>query len=66
MSYWPEKQTAIGMMLDTNNKIELYHCFDLGYQFNHLINHNPKCSVEIFNQRVNSKNWLNLWPALKV
>jgi uncharacterized protein len=66
MGYWPEKQTAIGVMLDTNEDIVLRHRFDLGLQFNGQIDHNPERSVGVFKTRVASKGWLTSWPALKV
>ena len=65
MGYWPEKQTAIGVMLDDNNHIVLRHKFDLDIQFNGQINHNPARSLEIFKERVTNKGWLTLWPRLQ-
>ena len=65
MTYWPEKQTAIGVMLEENDCIVLRSGFGLAMNFNGQINHNPARSVEIFKHRVNSKGWLDLWPKLQ-
>lgn len=66
MNYWPEKQTSIGVKLDRKGNIVISHCFDLAFQFNGCINHNPARSIQVFNKRVQSKGWLDHWPALKI
>jgi uncharacterized protein len=66
MRYWPEKQTSIGVMLDHNGCVVLKHCFEFSLQFNGHINHNPARSRDVFNNRVLSKGWLEIWPALEV
>lgn len=65
MEHWPEKQTAIGVMLDHSNRIVLRSGFDLDLQFNGQINHNPARSAEVFNTRVARKGWLTTWPKLQ-
>ncbi|MBV1908764.1 MAG: nucleotidyltransferase family protein [Kangiellaceae bacterium] len=65
MSYWPEKQTAIGVKLNKVHRIEIAHCFDLELQFNKKISRNPVRSVKLFEQRVASKKWLQNWPDLE-
>ena len=66
MSYWPEKQTAIAARLNTNNEVELMHCFSLELLFSGKISHNPKRQQAIFDHRVNSKGWLKTWSQLSV
>jgi len=66
MGHWPEKQTSIGVMLDSNDSVSLQHCFELSLQFRGTINHNPARSVEVFNKRVSEKGWLKIWPGLQV
>lgn len=66
MSYWPEKETAIGIRLD---KEQRYQCAaSFGYQslFDLKLTHNPKRCKTVFDQRVSSKGWLNRWPKLTV
>lgn len=66
MRYWPEKQTCIGAKLDHNGDVVLQHCFDLGLQFSGDINHNPARSIDVFEKRVSTKEWLKIWPALQI
>lgn len=66
MGHWPEKQTSIGVMLDSNDSVSLQHCFELSLQFSGTINRNPARSVEVFNKRVSEKGWLKTWPGLQV
>lgn len=66
MSFWPEKQTAIGVKLDAAGKVVVRHCFDLALQFSGAVNRNPKRSMETFNSRVAGKGWLTIWPSLRV
>ncbi len=65
MGHWPEKQTAIGVMLDHDDRLILRSSFDLSLQFNGLINRNPEKSVELFKNRVTKKGWLETWPKLQ-
>lgn len=66
MGYWPEKQTAIGVQIDESHKLILRSRFGLDLQFNGQITHNPARSIEVFNHRVQGKQWLKLWPELQV
>jgi len=66
LSYWPEKQTAIGVMLDDRDHVVLKHCFDLDLQFNETICPNPKRGMAVFEKRLSSKDWLTRWPTLRV
>jgi len=66
MSYWPEKQTSIGVFLNDNGRVVVCSSFDLALNFNNQINRNPTRSIEVFNNRVNSKNLIELWPMLKI
>ena len=66
MTYWPEKETAIGVRLDEKGELELGLAFS---HFNYCaltLTHNPKRAREIFQQRISHKNWLTHWPELKV
>ena len=66
MSYWPEKQTSIGVKLDDQNVIEVQHCFDLALQFSGKVNHNPNREKHIFKKRVMQKSWQGIWPKLEI
>lgn len=66
MSYWPEKETAIGVRKLDCGSIRCVSVFELDSLFNLQITHNPKRSKAIFEYRVNSKGWLDEWPDLEV
>ena len=66
MYFWPEYETAIGVRLTKNNEFKIISPFGIDSLFSGLITRNPKRSVEVFLGRINSKNWLEHWPNLKV
>lgn len=66
MSFWPEKQTCVGAMLNESGALIIRHCFDLNLQFNGEINLNPKRSLTTFQNRIFEKKWLRIWPQLQV
>ncbi|MBU2862817.1 nucleotidyltransferase family protein [Reinekea forsetii] len=66
MSYWPEKQTAVGAYLNSVNDLEIISSFNLSLLFNGEIEYNPARSLDVFNKRVGSKEWLSHWPLLQV
>lgn len=66
MSFWPEKQTAIGVRLNQLSEIEISHCFDLSFQFNGLVEHNPNCPLDVFENRLLDKKWQAFWPGLEI
>ncbi|WP_333912688.1 nucleotidyltransferase family protein [Vibrio coralliirubri] len=64
MSYWPEKETAVAVKQSLNGDIECISSFGLESLFDLQITPNPKRSRDIFDQRVQSKDWLAQWPKL--
>lgn len=66
MRFWPEKQTSIGVKLDSDGGVEVRHCFELDIQFRGVITRNPARSKEIFERRVSTKGWMETWPELTV
>ena len=66
MSYWPEKETAVAIRKIDHNQYECISAFGLDSLFNYCITHNPKRNIDIFEGRLNSKDWLIKWPMLKV
>ncbi len=67
MSFWPEKETAIGVKLvDMDGSIDVVAPFGIKSLYDGLITHNPKRSVDIFKLRIENKQWLRKWPLLKV
>ncbi|MGV2988134.1 nucleotidyltransferase family protein [Vibrio sp. E150_011] len=66
MSYWPEKETAVGIRQVGANKYECISAFGFDSLFNLQITPNPKRSRDVFEQRIHTKNWLTIWPMLRV
>ncbi|QIR14879.1 nucleotidyltransferase family protein [Shewanella aestuarii] len=65
MSYWPEKQTAVGVKLtrpsnmsSLEHQIEVKNFFGLQSLFDLSLSHNPKRDMTVFEQRVEQKRWL--------
>lgn len=66
MEHWPELETAIGARINKAQTIEIVAPFGVDTLFAGLITHNPKRSKAIFDERVKLKNWLTVWPKLKI
>ncbi len=67
MSYWVEVETAIGVRLNADDRLELIAPFGVQSLLAGEITLNskrPKPSV--FNDRIKRKNWLTFWPKLRV
>ena len=66
MSYWPEKETAVGIRKLANGEFECISAFGFDSLFSLQITHNPKRLRSLFEERVTSKKWLQKWRHLKV
>jgi len=66
MSFWPEKETAIGVQLRSNKQIKVLAPFGTRSLFQGMISHNPKRTRSVFLQRVHAKGWLDIWPQLRI
>ncbi|CRY70137.1 nucleotidyltransferase family protein [Yersinia pseudotuberculosis] len=67
ISYWVEIETAIGARLTDEGEIELIAPLGLAALFALTVTLNPKNGeLATFDQRVNSKSWLQHWPNLHV
>jgi len=67
MSYWVEQETAVGVRLNGNGDIEVISAFGLDGLFSRKITPNRKCaSAAEFSARLARKNWLWIWPGLRV
>lgn len=64
MSWWPEQETAVGVKLH-NGELHFVAPFGLARLFNNSITHNRKREVQLFEQRIKKKNWLQHWPKLQ-
>jgi uncharacterized protein len=66
MSFWPEKETAVGIRKAGKTEYECVSAFGFESLFNLEITHNPKRNRDIFERRLKSKDWLAQWPNLTV
>lgn len=66
MRHWPEIETAIAVRLTLQGNVEVCAPFGVQSLFSGFISHNPKRSKVAFESRVAAKNWLAIWPKLKV
>ncbi|WP_418642187.1 nucleotidyltransferase family protein [Vibrio chaetopteri] len=66
MSFWPEKETAVGIRKLAENEFECIAAFGFETLLFGQITHNPKRDRSIFLQRVEEKQWLTKWSQLKV
>jgi hypothetical protein len=66
MSFWPEKETAVGIRKLAENEFECIAAFGFETLLAGHITHNPKRDRNTFLQRVEEKRWLTHWPQLKV
>lgn len=68
MSYWVEQETAVGVRLDHGDCIEVIAAFELDGLFAKRItpNRRKRNSATEFSRRLARKNWLWIWPDLRV
>jgi hypothetical protein len=67
MSYWVEVEAAIGANITGSGEISLIAPFGLEIFFSNSITLNQKrIKRGAFKQRIDDKQWLKLWPKLKI
>lgn len=68
MSYWVEQETAVGVRLNRDDGIEIVTAFGLDGLFARRITPNgrKRNSAIEFSARLTRKNWLWIWPDLRV
>lgn len=75
MSYWPEQETAVAVMLQVGtvtekgkceDEIKLVSVFGLESLFELKLTHNQKRSSAIFETRLADKKWLTHYPKLTI
>jgi len=66
MSFWPEKETAVGARMNADGSLEISAPFGTSSLLAGLISRNSKRDIETFNHRLQSKGWLSKWPRLRV
>lgn len=67
IAHWPETVTAIGVMLDCNNEIQVVSPYGLEDLFYMVVRRAPLFqNKEYYKSRVMSKDWVSQWPLLKI
>jgi len=67
MSYWVEKETAVGATLLPCGQIDVITPFRLDDLFAQTVTMNrKKPQPAVFRQRIEQKNWLTIWPHLTI
>ncbi|WP_051488333.1 nucleotidyltransferase family protein [Salinivibrio socompensis] len=66
MRFWPEKETAIAVRLDMNQRCEIIAAFGVQSLLELKLSHNPARPWAVFQQRIDDKQWLTHWPKLTV
>lgn len=65
VSTWPEYATCVGVYLDDDESIGIVAPHGLGDLFEMRVRHNPvRAGVTDFNQRIQSKRFIERWPQL--
>ncbi len=66
MTYWPEKETAVAVCVGVDGQLMVNAPFGLGSLFMGHVSHNPKRDKRVYLQRIADKNWLSIWPKLRL
>ncbi|CAB9492677.1 nucleotidyltransferase family protein [Alteromonas macleodii] len=67
ISYWPERETCVAVRLLANDDLDVLAPFGLAANFAGTISINPQYPrPDVFRKRLASKNWLDVWPLLKL
>jgi uncharacterized protein len=64
---WPEYATSVGLLLDTNDQIQVIAPHGLSDLFSMTVRRNPtRVSVETYGMRCESKRYTQRWPKVTV
>lgn len=66
MGFWPEKETAVGVRKALSGRYIWAAVFGFESLFNLQLSHNPARCEAVFDTRLQSKRWLEIWPRLTV
>ncbi|KFI12126.1 nucleotidyltransferase family protein [Vibrio coralliilyticus] len=64
MSFWPEKETAVAIRQLARGEYQCLSSFGFDSLFELKVSHNSSRDIAIFKRRLQSKNWLTIWPNL--
>jgi len=66
MGAWPETATAIAARLGSSGAIEVQAAYGFDDLLGLLVRRTPRCTESVFRERLRTKDWLRLWPRLRV
>ena len=68
IAHWPEIPTCVGARLQDDGRIAIIAPFGLDDNWSLDVRPNPRVHPppEVFVRRVKEKNWLGIWPGLKI
>ncbi|WP_353461505.1 nucleotidyltransferase family protein [Halomonas elongata] len=67
MTYWVERETAVGVRLDGEGSMSLVAPLGLTSLLEGQVTYNPRCrNMAAFRERSRNKDWLSIWPRLVV
>ncbi|WP_394248509.1 nucleotidyltransferase family protein [Vibrio profundi] len=66
MSFWPEKETAVGVRKLSEHRYQCISSFGFESLFALHLSYNPNRRRLEFEERVEAKGWLVTWPKLTV
>jgi len=72
MGYWPEKETAVAASITLESEqylaasLKITAPFGCERLFELTLSHNPQRSKQLFQQRLDVKQWLKHYPYLRV
>lgn len=65
MSYWPEKETAVGVRLLEDGCYDFISAFGFESLLAGKVSHNDKRDKHVYESRLKTKQWLKKWPLLE-
>ncbi|SHK78702.1 nucleotidyltransferase family protein [Halomonas caseinilytica] len=67
MTYWVERETAVGVQLGREGDMSMVAPFGLASLLEGKVTYNPRCrNRAAFRERSRRKAWLSIWPRLVV
>ncbi|MPZ13616.1 MAG: hypothetical protein GEU73_04200 [Chloroflexi bacterium] len=68
IAQWPETQTCVAIRMESGGALTIIAPYGLAENWSLRVTPNPVVPypAAVFNERVRSKRWLELWPRLRV
>jgi uncharacterized protein len=66
MGYWPETATALAVCKRRDESMRFVSCYGLGDLLGLEVKPSPNFPIEVYRKRILAKDWLAIWPKLKI